>query len=331
MSNIGEKEDDALKVILDCDTSTGVLGAEIDDGFAILLCLALQKLDKFKLLGISVVAGNTNVDQGVICTRKTLEMVNHGEVPVFKGVGRPLAIERKPPFNPDCVSEPLGGNPEPGPQREHAVDFIIRTVKESPQQVTLIPVGPLMNIAMAIIKDPEIIPLVKEIVAMGGEFNGVTCPGGFNWWFCPHSARVVLRAGIPMTIIPTDVTVKTALTLKQLDSLGKSQLVTWLKKVSEPFMTHEINGEKAAYLHDPLAVAVAVDKTIATETRELYVDTIVEGPWAGMTVGQQTEFGWTPPLGNLSTDVIKKAQVVMQHNNTQFVSLYLDALQTLLK
>lgn len=118
----------------------------------------------------------------------------------------------------------------------------------------MISIGPLMNIAVAIIRYPKIIPLIREIVAMGGEFNGALFPGGFNWWFCPHSARIVLRAGIPMTIVPTDVTVKTALTLKQLDSLGEeSKMIAWLKRASEPFMTHKIREEKAAYLHDPLA------------------------------------------------------------------------------
>lgn len=326
-----DKSGSVVKVILDSDTSTGVVGAEIDDGFAILLCLALDKLGRIRLLGITEVAGNTNVEQGVVCALKILEMTGREDIPVYKGIGKPLVLERKPLFKPDCVVEPLGGNPKVRQQREHAVDFIIRTVREFPKQVTLIPIGPLMNIAMAITKDPKIIPMIREIVAMGGEFNGVLIPGGFNWWFCPHSTRIVLRAGIPMTIVPTDVTEKTALTLRQLDSLGQGRMVTWLKRASEPFMTHKVGEEKAAYLHDPLAVAIAVDKTIATQARELYVDTITDGPWAGITVGQETTLGWTPPLGELSTDRIKKAQVVMEHDNARYVSLYLDALRVLLK
>ncbi|GAH53969.1 unnamed protein product, partial [marine sediment metagenome] len=289
MTNDYDSEDSSVKLILDTDTSTGVLGAEIDDGFAILLCLALEKLGKVRLLGITEVAGNTNVDQGVMCALKMLELTGRGDIPVYKGVGRPLVLEkRKPPFNPDTVTEPLGSAPKNCQQQEHAVDFIIQKAREFPGQITLVPIGPLMNIAMAILKDPDIIPLIKEIVAMGGEFNGVFFPGGFNWWFCPHSAQIVLRAGIPITIVPTDVTVKTALTLKQLNSLGEGELVNWLKGASEPFMTHKAGEEKAAYLHDPLAVAIAVDKTIAKQSRELYVDTIIDGPWAGMTIGQET-------------------------------------------
>ena len=330
-ANNYDKSDSAVKIILDSDTSTGLLDAEIDDGFAILLCLALQKLGKIRLLGITEVAGNTNVDQGVVCALKILEMVSRQDIPVYKGVGRPLVLDRKPPFNPDCVTEPLGGNPKICRQLEHAVDFIIRAVREFPKQVILVPVGPLMNIAMAIIKDPEIIPLVREIVAMGGEFNGVIFPGGFNWWFCPHSARIVLRSGIPITIVPTDVTVSTALTLKQLDNLGEGRLVTWLKKASEPFMTHKVGEEKAAYLSDPLAVAIAVDKTIATEIRELYVDTITDGPWAGITVGQETTLGWMQPWTDLPAGTIKKAKVVTEHDNARHVSLYLNALRVLLK
>ena len=331
MSTRNQRESSGVKLILDSDTSTGVLGAEIDDGFAILFCLALHKLGRIRLLGITEVAGNTNVDQGVVCALKILEMTGHEDMPIYRGVDRPLVLERKPPFNPERVSEPLGGDPKIQVQQEHAVDFIIRKVRESPGQVTIVPIGPLMNIALAIRKDPGIVALVREIVAMGGEFNGTFFPGGFNWWFCPHSARIVLRAGIPITIVPMDVTVKTALTLKQLNSLGEGELVNWLKRASEPFMTHKVGEEKAAYLHDPLAVAIAVDKTIATQSRELYVDTIIDGPWAGMTIGQETTLGWAPPWGEIPTDRIKKAQVVIEHDNTRYVSLYLDALRVLLK
>ncbi len=108
-------------------------------------------------------------------------------------------------------------------------------------------------------------------------------------------------------------------------------MITWLKRASEPFKTHKIRGEKAAYLHDPLAVAIAVDKTIATKTRQLYVDTITDGPWAGITVGQETTLGWAPPWEELPADRIKKAQVVTEHDYARYVSLYLYLLRVLLK
>ena len=331
MLTVNLDKDNSIKIILDSDTSTGVLGAEIDDGFAILFCLGLEKLGKIKLLGITEVAGNTNVNQGVVCALKILEMTGRGDIPVYKGVEKPLVIDRKPPFNPNHVDEPFGGNPKINRQQEHAIDFIIRTVKKFPNQITLVSIGPLMNIAMAITKDPEIIPLIKEIVAMGGEFNGVFFPGGFNWWFCPHSTQIVLRSGIPITIVPTDVTVKTTLTLKQLDSLGKSQLVLWCKEVSKPFMTIKIGEEKAAYLHDPLAIDLAIDKTIAIKTRSLYVDTIIEGSWAGYTIGQETTYGWAKPWGELSTDIIKRAIVVTEHNNDKYINFFLHILKMLFK
>ena len=86
----------------------------------------------------------------------------------YRAADRPLVLGRKPPFNPDKVAEPLGGNPNTQPQEEHAVDFIIRTVRQYPGQITLIPRGPLMNIALAICKDPGIVPLVKQILAIHG-------------------------------------------------------------------------------------------------------------------------------------------------------------------
>ena len=121
-----------LPVILDCDTSTGILGAEIDDGFAILLCLALEKLERLRLLGITGVAGNTNVHQGVVCTLKILEMMGRQDIPVYKGADKPLILDRKPSFNPEHIDEPMGGKPTIRAQTEHAVDFIIRTVKALP-------------------------------------------------------------------------------------------------------------------------------------------------------------------------------------------------------
>ncbi len=322
-------ERDIPKVILDTDTSTGVLGAEIDDGFAILVCLALDREGKIDLLGITEVAGNTNVDQGVACALKILEMTKREDVPVYRGADKPLImVERKPPFNPDKVQEPYGGYAKIKAKNEHAIDFIIDEIMKFPGEVTLIPVGPLMNIAMAIRKEPRIVNKVKEIVSMGGEFRSGLLPGGFNWWFSPYATRIVLRSGIPLTVVPLDVTIKTAITMDQLNSIKQNKVVQWLKVTSEPFMKKKANDNKAAPLHDPLAVAVLVDKTIALKHEELYVDTIVSGPWAGMTVGQYTTFGWAPPFGNIKKEEIKKAKVVWQHDDPKYVDLYLKALQT---
>lgn len=319
------------KVIYDTDMGSGVLKNEIDDGYGLLLCLALDNWREIDLMGVTVVMGNTYLKECVACTLKTLEMTGRTDIPVYQGAVAPLTRDY---FLGDPLTEsrePYGGFASIEAQKQHAADFIIDQVIKNPGEITLIPVGPLTNIAMAIEKRPEIAPKIKEIVAMGGEFNAGIIPGGFNWWVDPEAARIVCRSGIPLTIVPLDVTLNTALTIEMLESVEQTELVTWLKIISEPFMLKgkvaRLPDTKATHLHDPLAVAVFVDPTIALETSELFVDTITEGPWAGVTIGRKTGFGWTILAREKNID-LKKAKVVWKHDISKYQDLWLRAIQS---
>jgi len=320
------------KVIYDTDMGTGVLKNEIDDGYGLLLCLALDNWSQIDLRGVTVVMGNTFVKECVACTLKVLEMAGRTDVPVFQGAAAPLARNY---FLGDPLTEsrePYGGFAKIEAQKQHAADFIIDQVTKYPGEISLIPVGPLTNIAMAIEKKPEIVPKIKEIVAMGGEFNAGVILGGFNWWVDPEAARIVCRSGTPLTIVPLDVTLETALTMEMLNSIEQTDLVKWLKVVSEPFMmkgkVRRLPDVKATHLHDPLAVAVCVNPEIALETTELFVDTVTEGPWAGLTVGRHTAFGWSLlPWGKRFN--LKKAKVVWKHDISKYQDLWLRAIQSL--
>ena len=174
--------------------------------------------------------------------------------------------------------------------------------------------------------------MIKEIVAMGGEFHAGVFPGGFNWWVDPEAARIVCRSGIPFTIVPLDVTLDTALTMELLNSIEQTELVKWLKIISEPFMSKgrvtRLPDKKATHLHDPLAVAVFIDPTIALETTELFVDTVTEGPWAGVTIGRKTSLGWNILAWEKNID-LKKAKVVWKHDISKYQDLWLKAIQSL--
>jgi len=306
-----------------------------DDGYAILLCLYADKVSEMDLLGITTDAGgNTNVDQGVACALKLLEMAGREDIPVYRGVDKPLVSDNVPLFGPNGeVEEPYGGWAKiKEAQDQDAVDFIIEQVMKYPGEVTLMPIGSLTNIAMAIRKKPEIVPMIKQIISMGGEFNGCFYPGGANWFFDPHATYIVLHSGIPLTIVPTDTTTKNKFTMSQLDSIDnikQSEFGQWIRTATEYSFAFDAvedeNGLIYTNLHDPIAVAVFLDPTIAVETVEMYVDTVIDGPWAGLTVGQRLTSLYPPPKG------VEKSKVVFEHDESKFIDLILKAVQTLIK
>ena len=181
------------KIILDCDPGQ-------DDALAILL--ALGSGEELDLLGITTVAGNVPLDLTKVNARKICELANRPDVKVFEGCSRPIL---RPLVTAEYVHGKTGldGADLPAPtmplQDQHAVDFIVETIMtEAAGQITLCPIGPLTNIALAMVKQPEIIPRIKEIVLMGGAMShgNVTPAAEFNIYVDPHAARVVFEAGV---------------------------------------------------------------------------------------------------------------------------------------
>ncbi len=282
---------DRKKIILDTDPG-------VDDATAIILALRSPELE---VLAITTVSGNVHVNQCTTNVRRILALLRPEPCPfVAAGEDRPLV---KPPFSAPSVhgEDGLGdlGNAyypdieQIKLEEKKAVDLILDLIVRYPDEVTLIPVGPLTNIARAILKDPRTMRRVKEIILMGG---AVTVPGNippgaaeFNLYVDPHAAEVVLNFGLPVTMVPLDVTHQVKLTRelarRELSS-AQDKAARFIWDACQKYMDfyRDDQGYDGCYLHDPLAVGVAIDPSfIMTEEMRIYVET--EGKvTAGMTL-----------------------------------------------
>src|SRR5215471_13187160 len=191
----------AQKIILDCDPGH-------DDALAILLACASPELE---VLGITTVAGNVPLDKTTYNALRVCEVAGLHHVPVFAGMSRPLVRKL---YTAEHVHGKSGleGPKFPEPTRSldprHAVEFIVDTVMHSDEPTTLVPTGPLTNIAAVLIREPQVVERVKEIVLMGGALyeGNVTPSAEFNIYVDPHAAKVVFDSGIPITMIGLDTT-----------------------------------------------------------------------------------------------------------------------------
>ncbi|MDH0745332.1 nucleoside hydrolase [Pseudomonas sp. GD03842] len=215
----------AEKVIFDTDFN--VLN---DDGQAFIMLAQLHAQKRIDLLGMTLVSGNAWVDQEQVDALKAVERMGvEKDIGVYSGAAYPLlhdfatyeqekalfgagwpgAFKHPRPTSPaQLVAPPDGLASHTRLRDESATQFIIDSVKKNPHQVTILAVGPLTNLALAIRSAPEIVPLIKRIVYMGGaiEIPGNTTPAAeFNWWFDPEAAKIVLRSPIEHVVFPNDV------------------------------------------------------------------------------------------------------------------------------
>jgi purine nucleosidase len=260
------------KVILDVDTG-------VDDALGILLAVGSGEME---VLGITTVNGNVSLDQATLNTCKVLQLLGmEQQIPVIKGANKPLL--RTTYFEHRVHGKDgLGGalsdmQVHMYAAEGHAVDFIIEQVKQHAGEVTLIMTAPLTNLAMAVMKYPDLIHQVREVVVMGGVvqgFGNVTPTAEYNMYVDPEAAKIVLHAGFPaITLVGLDVTRKALLTEEHIRSLGDTPIGRYVKESTADYMQRyqERNGVRACALHDPLAVGVALNKELVT-TRHYYVD-----------------------------------------------------------
>lgn len=247
---------DRQKIIIDTDPGQ-------DDAVAILLALASPELD---VLGITAVAGNVPLRLTEKNARKICELAGKPDTKVFSGASRPLV-------RPLVTAEEVHGKtgldgpdlPEPTMpvQTQHAVDFIIETLMtEESDTVTLCPLGPLTNIALALIREPRIAPRIKRIVLMGGGFfegGNVTPAAEFNIYVDPHAADVVLKAGIPTVVMPLDVTHKALTSARRVAAFRElgTRVGTATAEMLEFFERFDESkyGTDGGPLHDPCVIA----------------------------------------------------------------------------
>ena len=250
------------KIIIDTDPGQ-------DDAVAILLALASPELD---VLGLTAVAGNVPLPLTQRNARQIVELARR-DTPVFAGCDAPL---KRKLVTAEHVHGKTGldGIPLPDPthplQETHAVDFLIATLRAHPTgTITLCPLGPLTNIATAFTRAPDIIPRVAEIVLMGGayfEVGNITPAAEFNIYVDPEAAEIVFKSGVPLVVMPLDVTHK-ALTsrawVEEMRSLGTpvGQAVASWTDFFERFDTAKY-GSEGAPLHDPCVIAYLLEPNL---------------------------------------------------------------------
>ncbi|MCY9668648.1 nucleoside hydrolase [Paenibacillus alginolyticus] len=260
------------KVILDVDTG-------VDDALGILLAVRSGNMD---VLGITTVNGNVSLDQATKNTCKILQLLGMEEkIPVVKGADKPLM--RASHFEHHVHgNDGLGGALSDMPVHMqttagHASDFIVNQVREHVGEVTLVMTAPLTNLALAVMKHPDLIHQVKEVIVMGGVvqgFGNITPTAEYNMYVDPEAAKIVFQAGFPsLTLVGLDVTRKALLTDEHIRELGDSPIARYVQESTANYMKryYERNGVRACALHDPLAVGVALNKQLVT-TRHYYVD-----------------------------------------------------------
>lgn len=245
------------KIIIDTDPGQ-------DDAVAILLALASP--EELDVLGIVAVAGNVGLHYNAINARKVVELSGRRDIPVYAGCARPM---RRHLVTAEHVHGETGMNgpdlPDPTIplQEQHGVDYIIDTLMASELgTITLCTLGPLTNIGMALVKQPAIAERIAEIVMMGGayfEVGNITPAAEFNIYVDPEAADVVLRSGVPITMLPLDVTHQIQSTPERLDAIRalgnrSGEAVHAMLTFSETFDLQKY-GWAGAPLHDPTVIA----------------------------------------------------------------------------
>jgi inosine-uridine nucleoside N-ribohydrolase len=257
------------RILLDCDPGH-------DDAIALLLALASPELE---LLGVTTVAGNQTLEKTTANAIRVLEFAGRTDVPVAAGADRPLVREQ---FVAAYVHGETGLDgpdlppPQSAPVNRHAVDFLAEKIREADGQVTLVPVGPLTNVALLLALHPDARP--ERIVLMGGAIaeGNVTPAAEFNIWCDPEAAVRVFASGIDVTMVGLDVTHKALFTTAHIGRLAGrvGEMVTELLRFYDRFH-REVYGFDGSPIHDAVAVAHVLRSGVV-ETKHLNVEIDVE-------------------------------------------------------
>ena len=260
---------DRTPILLDCDPGH-------DDAIALLLALASPEVE---LLGVTTVAGNQTLEKTTANALRVLELAGRGDVAVAAGADRPLArelfiaayVHGESGLDGPALPEPRGA-----PVEQHAVDFLAERILGSARPVTLVPIGPLTNVALLLARYPEAAENVERIVLMGGAIaeGNVTPAAEFNIYVDPEAAWRVFRSGLPVTMIGLDVTHQALLTDAHAERLRSSGATGRLVAELYDFFSEyhrRTYGAEGAPIHDAVAVAQVLRPGIV-ETLRRHVD-----------------------------------------------------------
>lgn len=280
------------RVIIDTDPG-------VDDAFALLLAMRSPEL---KIEGLTPVAGNVPLELTLPNALRMVEIAGRTDIPVAAGAKVPL-VRRLVTAAYAHGENGLGGavfpEPKTKPIDEPAAQFIRRIVRKYPREVTLITLGPLTNVAMALNLDPELAGMIRGLTMMGGSLSGgnITPAAEFNIYVDPEAARIVFQSGIPIVMVGLDVTRKTSLTDEHVRQLEAAQTPVSLAaaKIGRNAIDHNRSEGflVGPNMHDSLAVASFLDSSIL-KWAEYYVDVETTGE---LTAGET--LGYSPNAGDL--------------------------------
>jgi len=284
-----------MRILLDTD-----IGDDIDDALAI--ALALRHPD-VELVGVTTVFRDTTLRARM--SRHLLDVYGHSHIPVYAGAGKPLL--RPMPRESHEPQLDLTPTEVADSASMHAVDIIRNTYAQPGSDVTLVMIGPLTNLALALAIDPTLAQRIPRVVAMGG-WIGRAAPE-WNIKCDAEAAAVVLNAGLPLTLVPLDVTLKTGMQPNHLQMLqaATDEPTRWLMRLTEVWQRRT---QQLPMLHDPLALAVAIDPGFVT-TQSLALDVVTaQGPGYGMTC--------------ILEDTVPSVEVALDVNGARFLDWYID-------
>jgi purine nucleosidase len=319
------------RIIIDTDPG-------VDDALTFLLALASPGI---QLEALTTTQGNVSVEKGTRNALAVLELLKAGHIPVAQGTSLPLVARPGsagraggPLLASDIVHGKSGLGkadlPEPGtqPVPQHAIDYLIERFLAEPGELALFAIGPLTNVALAIRKEPRFAGAVKEMVIMGGsirEGGNITPQAEFNIYADPHAANIVFHSGIPITLVPLDVTHKTMLYTTQIDLLKKieSPISRFIVDATSDYVhfTESKTGIPGCALHDPLTLATIIAPELLT-LEEHYVDVDISG---GISTGSTfADFYHT-------TGKPANTKVALGVRGEDFVELFLQRMEALSK
>lgn len=282
------------KVILDVDTGS-------DDAVAIMSAVLCKELE---VLGVIATFGNQALEYTLDNTLRVAEMLGR-PIPVFRGAAKPLARDLQPGrannARPCAMEKVIDGKmvsvhdrtlplpaPTLQPQEEPGALWLLRTLKESKEKITLIPVGPMTNIATVLRMDPSAAEKIEEIVCMGGgvHVHNITASAEINFFNDPEAANILLQSGVPTTVVTLDATHSSWFGYDEADQIAA--LDNPAARFASNMLRHRIDSALAignrkvpkSALHDVLAVCAVIDKGVLDDVRQEKCDVDIAGGWS---------------------------------------------------
>jgi len=252
-----------MNIIIDTDPAMGTLGIgsqDPEDGFAIMLALRSPEVN---VKAITVVHGNVPVVNSYSNVVHLLKLLDRIDIPVAPGLTEPFM--KRPQYKHFPKSKTKGTQIAPLQDIKkaplHAVDLIINTVMKSIDPITIVAIGPLSNIAAALLREPRLAKKTERVVIMGGALKtsgNITPVAEYNIWADPYAASIVFKSRIPITVVGLDVCHQTLVVPHEIKSLGKSPLAQFVREATMPWFSFvKKAGREGFHLYDSLALAVS--------------------------------------------------------------------------